>query len=415
MDALVEVPRIAEGQLADAFTAFIGAANRLEDSHRHLHDEVAELRRQLEDRNRALASSVAENERMRITLRQILDALPCGVAVLDTQRKEVVLLNPEARRLLDIAEPAGWRNLPECLHTVINAIRRDSGAHAYEQHGYEQEITVAKGARKLWLAIRYSRMTGPAIETWSADSSCVVLIVSDVTGHKTAEQEREKSRNVVALAEMAAVLAHEIRNPLGSLELLTGCLAGDPGLGDESKRCVQHLRAGVRSLSATVNNVLCFHNPGTQQMYPLDLASVLNVSVEFIRPLAQQRGVNLNLRENLRDAEIAGDSNGLRQLILNLACNALRHTPPGGEIDISAAVEARESGPKAVIEFADTGSGIRPEDLPHIFKVGFTTTGQTPGLGLTICQRIVERHQGTINVYSQLGQGTTFHMEFPVL
>jgi signal transduction histidine kinase len=410
MHALMETPQIAEGQLADAFSAFIGAANRLEHSHRQLHDEVGELRKQLEERNRALASSVAETERMRVVLRQILDALACGVAVLDTQRKEVVLLNPEARRLLDIPEPATWQNLPGCLQTSVTAVYRES-----RDHGYEQEIVVEKDGRDLWLAIRYSRMTDPASETRSADSSCLVLIVTDVTAHKNAEQEREKSRNVVALAEMATVLAHEIRNPLGSLELLTGCLEGDPGLGDDSKRCVQHLQAGVRLLSATVNNVLCFHNPGTQQMGPLELASVLKGSVEFIRPLAQQRGVNLTLRESLNRAEIAGDSNGLRQLILNLACNALRHTQPGGKISIAAVVETRELGRTAVVEFADSGSGIRPEDLPHIFKVGFTTTGQTPGLGLTICQRIVEQHRGTINVRSQLGQGTTFHMEFPVL
>ncbi len=410
MRALIEAPQIAESQLASAFAAFIGAANRLEDSHRQLHGEVAELHRQLEERNRALASSVAETERMRVVLRQILDALPCGVAVLETQNEEVVLLNPEARKLLGVTEPAGWYNLPGCLQTAVKAVCREAW-----EHGHEQELVVEKDGRGLCLSIRYSRMTSPGSETRSADSSCLVLIISDVTAHKNAEQDREKSRNVVALAEMATVLAHEIRNPLGSLELLTGCLAGDPGLGDESKRCVQHLRAGVRSLSATVNNVLCFHNPGTQQMSPLDVGLVLKASVEFIRPLAQQKSVNLTLRDTLNHAEIAGDSNGLRQLILNLACNAIRHTPPGGEITIAATIEAGTSGRTAVIEFADTGSGIGPEDLPHIFKVGFTTTGQTPGLGLTVCRRIVEQHRGTINVRSQVGRGTTFRMEFPVL
>jgi two-component system sensor histidine kinase FlrB len=229
------------------------------------------------------------------------------------------------------------------------------------------------------------------------------------------ERERENSRNVVALAEMATVLAHEIRNPLGSLELLIGCMAGDPGLGDDSKRCVHHLRAGVRSLSATVNNVLSFHNPDAQQMGLLELGSALRVGVEFIRPLTQQKSVNLTLRETLQDAKIAGNASGLRQIILNLACNALRHTPSGGEIDITAAVEVTASGRTAVIEFADTGSGIQSKDLPHVFEGGFTTTGQTPGLGLTICQRIVEQHRGTITVRSQLGRGTTFRMEFPVL
>jgi two-component system sensor histidine kinase FlrB len=375
-----------------------------------LHDEVAELRKQLEERNRALASSVAETERMRVALRQILDASPCGVAVLEAQSEEIVLLNPEARRLLDVADPTQWRHLPERLQNAVKAVCSESWVQ-----GYEQEVVVEKDGKRRCLAIRYSRMMSPVSKAGGADSSCLVLIISDVTAHKNAEQEREKSRNVVALAEMATVLAHEIRNPLGSLELLTSCLDGDPGLGEESKRCVQHLRAGVRSLSATVNNVLCFHNPGTQQMSPLELGSVLKVSVEFVRPLAQQKGVNLTLRENLNHAEVAGDSNGLRQMILNLACNALRHTPPGGEVTVAATVDTNASARTAVIEFADTGSGIRPEDLPHIFKVGFTTTGQTPGLGLTVCRRIVEQHGGTINVRSQLGHGTTFRMEFPVL
>jgi two-component system sensor histidine kinase FlrB len=410
MHALMEAPQTADSQLTDAFAAFIGAANRLEDTHRQLHGEVAELRRQLEERNRALASSVAETERMRLVLRQILDTLPCGVAVLETQSEEVVLLNPEARRLLDVREPAVWYNLPGYLVTAVKAVGRASWVH-----GYEQEVMVEKEGHKLCLAIRYSEMPSPDSEMNDADSACLVLIISDVTAHKNAEREREKSRNAVALAEMAAVLAHEIRNPLGSMELLTGCLIGDPELGDESRRCVEHLRAGVRSLSATVNNVLCFHDPGTQQVCPLELGPVLKASVEFIRPLAQQKGVNLSLRETLNHAEIAADSNGLRQMTLNLACNALRHTQPGGEICIAATVETKAAGATAVIEFSDTGSGIRPEDLPHIFKVGFTTTGQTPGLGLTICQRIMEQHRGTINVRSQWGRGTTFRMEFPVL
>jgi signal transduction histidine kinase len=309
-----------------------------------------------------------------------------------------------------MAEAAQWHYLPERLRNAVKGVCRESWVQ-----GYEQEVVVEKDGKRRCLAIRYSRMTSPVSETRCGDSSCLVLIISDVTAHKNAEQEREKSRNVVALAEMATVLAHEIRNPLGSLELLTSCLDGDPGLGDESKRCVQHLRAGVRSLSATVNNVLCFHNPGTQQMSPLELGSVLKGSVEFIRPLAEQKDVSLTLRESLNHAEIAGDSNGLRQMILNLACNALRHTQPGGDVTITAEVDTNASGRSAVVEFADTGNGIRSEDLPHIFKVGFTTTGQTPGLGLTVCQRIVEQHGGTIDVRSELGRGTTFRMEFPVL
>ena len=409
MHVSMPAPPIAENHLADAFAAFIGAANRLEDSHRQLHGEVTELRRQLEERNRALAASVAQNERMRLALRQIVDALPCGVAVVEARGEEIMLLNPEARRLLRVPDTVEWNDLPLCLRTSVEALGREP----WEQ-GYEQEVAMDSGGRKSCLAIRYNRMTNPSSMTKGA-SSCLVLIINDVTARKMAEGEREKSRNVVALGEMATVLAHEIRNPLGSLELLTGCLAGDPGLSDESQRCVQHLRAGVRLLSATVNNVLCFHNPGTQQMSAIELGSVLKGSVEFIRPLAQQKDVHLTLRETLNGTQIAGDANGLRQLILNLTCNALRHTKAGGKISISAELEIRPSERVAVVEVADTGSGIREEDLPHIFEAGFSTTGQTPGLGLAVCQRVVQQHGGTVRASSQIGRGTIFRMEFPAL
>jgi signal transduction histidine kinase len=411
MHRFADAPPVADNQLADAFTAFIGAANRLENSHRYLHDEVAELRKQLEERNRALAASVAENERVRLALHEILDALSCGVAVLDARGEEVILVNPEARKLLHLPEAPRWNSLPLPLRTSVKAL---SGA-SWEQ-GNAQEITIGGERRQICLAIRYSRMTSPASARPGGDTSCLVLIINDVTAHKNAEREREQSRNIVALAEMATILAHEIRNPLGSLELLAGCLAADPGFSEESGRCIQHLLAGVRSLSATVNNVLCFHNnPGTQSMLPLDLALVLRGSVEFVRPMAQQKGISLTLHENLNHAKITGDSNGFRQLILNLACNALRHTKAGAKVTISAAIEAKASGRTAVVEFADKGSGIKENDLPHIFKAGYSTTGQTPGLGLTVCQRIVEQHGGTIRVSSEVGRGTTFRMEFPAL
>jgi len=210
-------------------------------------------------------------------------------------------------------------------------------------------------------------------------------------------------------------LAHEIRNPLGSLELLTGLLASDSALSDDSRQWVQSLRAGVRSLSVTVNNVLQYYSLGSASLAPLRLAEALKSGVEFVRPLAQQSGVKLLLNLTLGDAEIAGDAGALQQVLLNLACNALRHTPSDGKIVVSGRLENHDHARVAVVEFADNGSGIRPEDQKRIFEAGFTTSRQSPGLGLTICQRIVEQHHGSITVLSEPGQGTTFRMEFPVL
>jgi len=404
---------MANAQLADAFSSFIAAAGRLEHSHWQLHEEVTHLRTQLEERNRALASSLAENERMRIALRHILDALPCGVAVLEPGSKQIVLLNPEAQRLLGISkdQSPSWTSLPDRIRTVLDA----EGCPAWK-HGDEHDFCFDSHGKKRWVTVRYSTMADAAAGNQQARTGArAILICRDTTASKEAEQEREASRHMVAFAEMATVLAHEIRNPLGSMELLTGLLAGDGGLSEDSKQCVQNLQAGVRSLSAVVNNVLRFHSPGASNLQPTKLGEALRSAVNFVQPLARQIGVALSLQLTLGVIEIAADAGGLQQVILNLVCNALRHTSSGGNTTVCGHVVSAVDKTVAVVEVTDTGSGIRPEDVPHIFEPGFSTTKQSPGLGLAVCQRIVEQHRGTITVHSQLGKGTTFHMEFPVL
>ncbi|HXZ43119.1 MAG TPA: ATP-binding protein [Terriglobales bacterium] len=413
MNGLAAGPTITEGHLTDAFSSFIAAADRLERSHWQLHEEVSQLRAQLEERNRALASSKAENDRMRVALAQILDALPCGVAVLETNSEQIVLLNPEARRLLGIpeGEPALWTSLPSAIRTML-----DPGHCQTWKQGDEHDFSFTAGDKSRCVTVRYSTI---GHDDSSADSIAqnaqVILTCRDTTAFKEAEQQREASRNLVALAEMATVLAHEVRNPLGSMELLTGVLAGDSGMSEDSKHCVQHLQAGVRALSAVVNNVLRFYSEGTPNLQPTKLSEVLRSAVNFVQPLARQSGIGLTSELTLGEIEIAADASEVHQVILNLVCNALRHTPAGGLIKVCARVEPKAEQRVAVVEVADTGNGIRAEDLTHIFEPGFTTGRQSAGLGLTVCQRIVEQHRGKIMVSSEAGKGTTFHIEFPIL
>ena len=407
MQALVEIPRSAQEHLADAFSAFIAAANKLEHSHRSLHSEVARLWRELEERNRALAASLAENERMHITLRRILDALPCGVLVLEVPEIRAVLLNREGRRLLDVPDDRSAEySLPSWIQETVTGAYQDSldGSH-------EQELQLERNGKHIWLAIRYEPISR---SSFGSESDQVIVIIRDVTAHKMAEQNREAARSDVALAEVSSLLAHEIRNPLGSMELLVRSLATDPGLNGESKKCLDHLQAGVRLLSATVCNVLRFHSPGPANVCTLQLSSVLRGCIGFVRPIAKQKSVQLALRETLGQTQLAGDPDGLRQVLLNVYCNALRHCTPGSAILTSSWCERREfSESAAVIEVADNGCGIERDDLQHIFEPGFSTTGSS-GLGLAVCRRIVEQHRGKITARSAAGEGTAIRVELPI-
>lgn len=413
MKPVTVLPAAGDGLLADAFSAFVSAATRLERSYSQLHDEVAQLRTQLEERNRALASSLEENARMKMLHGKILDALPCGVAVVDAKYEEIVLLNPEAVRLLGISagEKPLWSRLPASLRAMI-----DSGPSQTWRQGDEQQIALQEPAGDRWLRVRCTSIESASVNP-AANSTLPALILtfSDATSQKQADEQREASRQMVALAEISTLLAHEIRNPLGSLELFASLLATDAGLTEQSRKWTHHLQAGVRSLAATVNNVLRFHTPGTPKLVATKLLDLLVNSVDFIRPLAKQAGITIVLEQTLEQIEVMADSGALQQLFLNLARNAFRHTPAGGSVSVRARVESHMDTQVAIVEFSDTGSGISPEDLAHIFEAGFTTNRQSTGLGLAVCERIMAQHHGTITATSKLGEGSTFRMELPIL
>jgi PAS domain S-box-containing protein len=400
---MIPPPGAVKGPLAEAFKAFMATADRMEASYGQLQAEVARLRRELEERNAALTVSLTENKTIRAALKRILDALPCGVIVIDAN-DGIVLVNPEASRLLGTAADSAslLQQFPAHIQPLLKAaIVRDD----------EHEVTLDAEKTARWLSIRRTALQVGSAQDNASESDQFILILRDITARKQAEQQRETSRNMLALGEMAAVLAHEIRNPLGSMELWTNVLDKQSTIGEEGKYCVEHLQAGIRSLSATVNNVLQFHGHGSAGQVRLKLKTVLQNGIAFIRPLAEQAGVKLAINLEIDNEEIEGDPNGLQQVILNLAINAFRHTPAGGSLSISARLRDN----LVIVDFADTGEGITDQDLENIFTAGFSGGNQRPGLGLTICQRIMDQHRGAIRVQSRACQGTRFSLEFPTL
>ena len=398
--------------LADAFTEFSAAADRLERSYQELQKEVVQLRAILAERSQALRASRTENSHMKLALRQILDSLPCGVLVLD-QIERVILCNPEARRLLGASsEPVeSLAEIPRSGMAMLKTIQRN-----LSQADAEDECCLSGQAGPQWLAVRHRKLTrvpgGPAAGPDTAVAQpATILILRDTTSQKKLEEEREAARNVVALAEMSAVLAHEIRNPLASLELFAGLIGERNEAGQEY---VEHLQAGIRSLSATVNNVLRFHSGGALQLLPMSLAESLHSAVAFVRPLTREKGIELSLRVEPEDLAICGDHNALQQVFLNLALNAFRFTATGGWLRITAKRCVHDAGRDRVrVDFTDDGCGIEPTLLSRVFDAGCSGNGQTPGLGLAVCRRILEQHGGSISVTSETGRGTTFSLEFP--
>jgi len=391
-----------EGVLAEAFAGFIATASRMEASYYQLQAEVCRLREELELRNNALNKSLQQNQNIRASLQNILDTLPCGVLVVNEKEKTIALINPQARKIL------GLSPVDDVMETEL--FRRTCCAPIEDG---EQELAVITADGKRWLSVRSTRAFS-TYEKSSTNESQVIWIIRDITAYKQAEAQREASRNLVALGEIAGILAHEVRNPLASMELLTGLLANQTAYHEESQRWAESLQAGVRSLAATVNNVLQLHSAAPCKKSVVKLAPFLSGVIEFLRPLAEQSGINLQLKECVGRLEIEADPAGLQQIILNLAINAFRFTESGGIFEVTAVVSDVRPEKMIEIRFRDTGSGIPEQYLSQVFQPGFSTTGQSSGLGLTICERIAQQHGGQLRVESQLGYGTTFILELPV-
>jgi two-component system, sensor histidine kinase FlrB len=395
----------AQQDLASAFVTFTQAAESLERSYAQLQAEVSRLHLELRSANAELDRSLQENAQVRGYLSDVLKNLPCGIIV-SNSRDEVQFINPEARRLLEIPET---RDDPSDGQSASILEKLLDAGSALKASFSEHELTSASNSLNRTIGIQ--RKIISRSESTVEDT---IWIVRDLTEQKRAVQEREASKRSAALAEVATVLAHEIRNPLGSMELFTGLLADATAHMPETRQWLTHLQAGLRSLSATVNNVLQFHGQPPPQMISTDLDRVLTETVEFLRPLARQRGQQVKFENPIGVINMHADSNRLKQVFFNLAINAFRAMPPGGVLTVVTRWAAQFPGGLAQIDFHDEGRGIPEDLLDQIFEPGFTTTPGNPGLGLAVSRKVVEQHGGEICVQSKIQQGTTFSVFLPI-
>jgi signal transduction histidine kinase len=261
----------------------------------------------------------------------------------------------------------------------------------------------------------------------------VMLIVRNLEYLTQVQSTIRYSRKLAALGRLSAGVAHEVKNPLNAmmihLELLRqqftgrGAAQAAQATGTvgrsvtvtavaDTDQAIEHVNVianEIRRLDAVVQGFLKFSRPEDLKLQPVALKSLLDEVLPVVHSEADRRGVTVAI-ECDRVPDVNGDPGMLRQAFLNLALNAVQAMPNGGSLRV---VCAAASGRRVSVSFVDTGVGIAPEHLQRIFDLYFTTKEKGSGIGLSMVYRIVQMHDGEIEVQSTPGAGTTFRMLLP--
>lgn len=228
------------------------------------------------------------------------------------------------------------------------------------------------------------------------------------------EGQLRKAERLSTIGELAAVLAHEIRNPLGSIQGTAEILKDDFQPGDRKYEFLEIMVKESRRLNKVVEDFLRLARPQPVVMGECDLTEELNNVIALVSSEARKRKITLECRvESL--PVIEGDPEKLRQAFLNIILNGLQASSPGGSVTITSVREKREGGGPGWVEllFADSGPGVPPEIAEKVFESFFTTKEGGTGLGLAITRKIVEGHGGSIALMNEPGRGSVFRIRLP--
>jgi signal transduction histidine kinase len=250
------------------------------------------------------------------------------------------------------------------------------------------------------------------------------LFFKDLTRVEQLE-ERERLRDrLAALGEMAAAIAHEVKNPLAGIEVMAGLLKRQLTESPDAQSVLADIIKEAKMANVIVQEVLAFVRPIRLQVEDIAVADVIRDAMTNAESHASLKGeveIRVDLPEALRP--IQGDPHQLRQIFTNLFTNAFEAMGGKGVVEISAVAldgddEAgpaeQATGPTILITVSDNGPGIPPEVMDRIFGPFFTTKPQGSGLGLAIVRKIVDAHDGRIDVAARPGGGTVFRVTLPV-
>lgn len=245
----------------------------------------------------------------------------------------------------------------------------------------------------------------------------VVLALRDVSQVKRSEWEIGQIEKMTALGRLAASVAHEVRNPLGAIDIQLQLLGEDLEAVPDILRTklLQRLtiaQTEMKRMDRIVHNFLRFSRTPQLHLERINLNDVVEHVFELVSPEARERHIELDLDLSDQLVPIDGDEDQLGQAVLNMTVNAFQSMENGGTFTARSWVDGENN--QVCLSLSDTGCGISDTEIGRIFEFYYTTKDEGTGLGLSIVQRIIYQHGGHLDVDSQEGEGTTFFIFLPM-
>jgi len=342
-----------------------------------------------------------------------------GVLAIDRTGR-LVLINDEACRIFDL--PA---NLDYLGQPFVEVFRRHPEIVRVLDGAFELAALPNRAELRLKPGDKVIGYTLSLIRDEHDETAGAALFFKDLT-HVEQMEERERLRDRLAtLGEMAATMAHEIKNPLAGIEVMAGLLRRQVPDNPDAQALVKDIIDEAKMANAIVQEMLDFVRPVRLQLERASISEALQSAVSLADAKVQRGAIKVDVQLPAPLPMIQGDRTQLAQMFANLLINAYEALNGRGAVVLSARVlepgeqgalriESEQPVPTLVVDVADTGPGVSPELADKIFNPFFTTKPQGSGLGLAIVRKIVDAHEGRIDVTSTPDRGTCFRVTLPV-
>lgn len=348
----------------------------------------------------------------------IMDAAPTGVLLLDSDGG-ILLANPMAEAELEVLarfEPP--LSAPAQRRLTRLGDRPLADLLAAAERG-ESTCEIEKGERVFEVMAR-PMPTGANLSLW-------VLVLNDVTVERNRQRYQYTQERLATVGQLAAGIAHDFNNILNVITLYAQFLANTPSLSEQNKRQATTIYNQAEHAAKLITQILDFSRRSSLNLVEVDMLLLAQRLKELLHRTLPEY-VSVELTHDKRTYMINGDPTRLQQVLMNLAINARDAMPNGGQLRIalsslhladgrSAPLPDMSPGHWLRLQVEDTGTGISPEHMPHIYEPFFTTKEQGKGTGLGLAQvyGIVKQHQGAIDVWSRPGKGTVFTIYLPLV